>query len=103
MDVEINKNGEDTTSQISTDDHASKKATVDNNSNKKNAKNNRPISCHPVGSNKKTKNLVYDYAMTDYRHKKEELALAHAEEVRRHNKAMENIAFTTADIEKKKY
>jgi hypothetical protein len=40
--------------------------------------------------------------MSDYRNKKAELAVEAADEVRRHNRAMESIALTTADIEKTK-
>jgi hypothetical protein len=36
--------------------------------------------------------------MTEYRHKKEKLARAQADEVRQHNQDIENIAFTTATV-----
>jgi hypothetical protein len=71
---------------------------------KKNSSKNRPLSIAPTvsSSNKKQRNIPYEYAMSDYRNKKEELAVEAAEEVRRHNRAMEAIALTTADIEKTK-
>jgi hypothetical protein len=75
----------------------------DKSGNNKNGSKNRPISvANTNSSNKKPKNIPYDYAMSDYGQKKEDLALKAAEEVRRHNHAMEEIAHSSADIEKTK-
>jgi hypothetical protein len=89
-------NGVDEQSIISNDDN-----------NKKKKFNSRPISINSgngstTSSSKKPKNIPYEYAMSDYRNKKAELAVEAADEVRRHNRAMESIALTTADIEKTK-
>jgi hypothetical protein len=72
--------------------------------------NNRSSTTRPITvsnstvqkSNKKQKNLSMDEVLTEYVIKKEEQAMNQAIEVRRHNQTMEEIAQSTAHIEKTK-
>jgi hypothetical protein len=83
------------------DNSAISNGTKKNQSIKKKEKS-RPLTISKGNNGKKPKTISIDEMMLEYGRKREQQAETAAAEVRRHNKAMEDIAMSTAMIEKTK-